>query len=408
VNAGGELEKRKAFTLFATLPTGAFGLEYTSAGWVTFGSQTEAGIDPEGTLAAAGITYQRLRHPIELYHGDSTYQMTSVVFSTVFDGNAFVIATFADDSTFLYYNGTLVGASWGGTVYTGWATTTAQAQDLKRLLEALGYTVTLIDPDDVSLYLDTAPLVRLTPNLDWSTAGDGYMGATLIGQDGAPTAAVAASRTFTITAGSTSSGTLTLTAPESVGGDDITIGTITTTGVKTPTECATLITAAVNDLTWATGYSAASNAAVVTVYAPVSFGAFTSNLHVTYTGDITADSSGSTTGAMKLTLTPGTVDVYDISATAKNLSDTLYTSLSGVYTGPVTFKWEFVENGDGITQTVHGLNESADATSASYSKYLTPGTAKSATAKCTATSSDGSPQTSHVEFSISLTLDTNQ
>jgi hypothetical protein len=105
VNQGGEIEKRKAFVL-TTLPTGTFGLEPTSSGWVTFGSIAE----PTGL---GGVAYQRLQHP------DGSTAMTSVVHSTTFSGAAFVIAEYADGNRYPFYNGTRVSDFTAGLVLTG-------------------------------------------------------------------------------------------------------------------------------------------------------------------------------------------------------------------------------------------------------------------------------------------------
>jgi hypothetical protein len=94
VSRGGEIEKRKAFVNFASLPANTFGMEATSSTIYVFGSDA-------GVVVPAGVTYQRLQHP-------DASAMTEVVYSTLYGGFPFVIAKFADGKVYPFWNGTII------------------------------------------------------------------------------------------------------------------------------------------------------------------------------------------------------------------------------------------------------------------------------------------------------------
>lgn len=129
INQGGEIEKRKAFSLFATLPANVFGLEVTTAGLISFGS-----ISPPAM--PAGITYQRLQDPAG---GNFAYYINSVQFA----GKAFVLANFDTTLTWAFYDGTVVAESVNGKVLT--TNQTTLAQNLANLIAALpGFFVSAV------------------------------------------------------------------------------------------------------------------------------------------------------------------------------------------------------------------------------------------------------------------------
>jgi hypothetical protein len=92
ITRGKEIEKRKKFAVFVSLPSGTFGLHAAANTLFTFGSADIAG------LIQSGITYQRLIHPT----GSS---MTELVFSESFNGKVYAIAKFADGSIYHYFDG---------------------------------------------------------------------------------------------------------------------------------------------------------------------------------------------------------------------------------------------------------------------------------------------------------------
>jgi hypothetical protein len=124
---GGEIEKRKAFPLYANVAiteTGAeltagvrtFGMQATAVGLTVFGSALAFGTSPtlsQPVLASAmpsGVTYQQLQHPAVIdgvTYDKTKHAMTDVRASWTYAGNIFALATFADGDRFGYYNGTL-------------------------------------------------------------------------------------------------------------------------------------------------------------------------------------------------------------------------------------------------------------------------------------------------------------
>jgi hypothetical protein len=96
ITRGGDLEKRKAFVSTYTLPSGTFGLASLSGDLYVFGSGTDPGVP-------SGITYQRLQHP-------SAQAMTAVLNVEIFNGKLYVIAKYADDSIYHFYDGSRVTA----------------------------------------------------------------------------------------------------------------------------------------------------------------------------------------------------------------------------------------------------------------------------------------------------------
>ncbi len=105
IDQGGQVEKRKAFVRTSLGNPGAsFGLEALKDSLVVFGS----GADPGGW--PANVTFQRLQHP------DGSTALSAIVASTVYNGKAFVIATFLDTRKFIFYDGTLLPDSYLGLV----------------------------------------------------------------------------------------------------------------------------------------------------------------------------------------------------------------------------------------------------------------------------------------------------
>lgn len=121
INQGGEIEKRKAFVLFATLPAGVFGLEATAGGLVAFGSQSPPAMP-------AGVAYQQLVDP-------AGGNMANFLGSTQFGGKAFVVAEFDTTLTWAFYNGVLVAEGRNGKVLT--TNQTTLATQLQTLIAAL-------------------------------------------------------------------------------------------------------------------------------------------------------------------------------------------------------------------------------------------------------------------------------
>lgn len=103
ITRGGEIEKRKAFSLFAALPTNTFGSAIGAAGLTVFGSDAAPAMP-------AGVVYQRLEHP-------SGSGMTRVVDWCRFRGKLYVLAAFSDGNVLHFYDGVLVADFWTGGAY---------------------------------------------------------------------------------------------------------------------------------------------------------------------------------------------------------------------------------------------------------------------------------------------------
>lgn len=103
VTRGGEVEKRKIFELYRTLPTGTFGLNVCGNKLFTFGSLAfSVGPASAGYAIHSPIEYRRCQHP------DEIFDMTKLVSFTTYAGKPFIIAEFADGNFYAFYDGVIV------------------------------------------------------------------------------------------------------------------------------------------------------------------------------------------------------------------------------------------------------------------------------------------------------------
>jgi hypothetical protein len=368
INSGGEIEKRKAFVKLANFfADDTFGLQDTDQGLVTFGSDAA----PNQTLPP-GVTYQRLQSP----YGNAV-NMSSVLFSCCFLGKAFVLAKFSNVSTvYAFYNGTLVGQITDGIVQdTGLLTPETISQlstDLATIvnrtagpndLGSLGWlahaNVTAALASSAGLnetalagatLVMSPPGVHFTPTITNNNSAAGLLGAKLIDQNYSGIAAVAAVAAFQLGG---SGGTVTVTAPAKADGT----GTAAVSGgavaynTSVGQTVADIVTA-INNNTFLTGYSASGSVNTVTVYAPVTFGNFTFNLHVVTTSmTVVAGTAGQ---QFALTVTPANINPQNqtppLPATAASvIGGYLAASVSGKSAGgTVTYAWQEC-NSDGTT-----------------------------------------------------------
>lgn len=128
VTRGGEVEKRKAFSNFAALPGGTFGLEVAGGKLWTFGSAVAPAM-PDG------VTYQRLQHPDGL-------AMTALVSGCAYGGKTFVIAEFSDGSRYAYFGGEIVDAFVDGVARPSMSNLAGFASHIAGLFPKNGYTCT--------------------------------------------------------------------------------------------------------------------------------------------------------------------------------------------------------------------------------------------------------------------------
>lgn len=96
ITSGGDVEVRKAFVEYATLPDNTFGLAALAGGLYIFGSGPEPGGMP------SGFNYQQLAHP-------DGADMTAVLDTDTFDGLLYVVGEYDDaDAVYHYYDGARV------------------------------------------------------------------------------------------------------------------------------------------------------------------------------------------------------------------------------------------------------------------------------------------------------------
>jgi hypothetical protein len=132
ITRGGEIEKRKIFELYKTLPAGTFGLESCANKLYTFGSADLASQVP------SGITYQRLQHP------DGIFPMTKVVSFTSYNGKTFVIAEFSDGNRYGYYNTEIISDFYNGVSRASHASIHGFLQSLVPLFPS-SYTASVVN-----------------------------------------------------------------------------------------------------------------------------------------------------------------------------------------------------------------------------------------------------------------------
>jgi len=157
VNAGGELEKIKAFDRFARLDMfdsngdpAYYDLISTEAGLVSFTHALEFGASVtqgQPTLASAtpaGIVRVQLKHPTLVNDSTENYdrtlhRLTAVTFSINFNGKSFACGQFSDGRKFLYYDGTLIQHSANGIVMENRTALSDLGNDLLRQLQAINW-----------------------------------------------------------------------------------------------------------------------------------------------------------------------------------------------------------------------------------------------------------------------------
>lgn len=92
ITRGKEIEKRKKFTPFVTLPAGTFGLQSAANSLYVFGSA------PQPANFPPSVTYRQFTAP-----GNPT--MTQVLWSETFNGLIYCVARFSDGSVHHFYDG---------------------------------------------------------------------------------------------------------------------------------------------------------------------------------------------------------------------------------------------------------------------------------------------------------------
>jgi len=395
-----------------------------------------------GPLLPTGVSYQYLAPP-NGYNSLIDITMTAVPFSCNYKGKAFVLAQFSNNSpVFAFYDGQLVKPSRNGlvlTIETGDENPTNLSQDLADQINDLDGWVAVANsivtyvngvvtkPDLTGLHLlalNGSTLIYSPPGIHFTPVVSavstlGTIRAKLLDQDFAGSPGIGSYTSFALVFGT--NGTVEVTAPLNADGT----GTISLTGgpvnfVTSLSATAAAIALAINNNTFASGYTASVSALFITVFAPSEFGVVTFNLTVDTTGDITTFSTPTPVGSFSLTLSSYNVklkasttsggttssgsvgDTNDrhhltsINVTGSVTASVVFPALGGAN---ITFLWEAVDNPNNISFTPNIAPAYSSAATCSFAKTIGTTDSVSGTFRCTA--KDGANVTAVKTFTVS-------
>lgn len=416
INQGGEVEKRKAFVNLTLTPLGqtdgatTFGLDENGTDLITFGSDNAPSFP---VLLGNGRTvrYQRLQHPAVLEgvsYDPTKHAMTQLVYSENFEGTVFAAAKFADGRTFAYYGGVLVTQSRNGLVLSGLTSVASLSTELATQFGTLPQWLSTANKDEAGATYNGSTIVKspigiyFTP-ITSETSSTGLFGAGQIDVDGTPTAGKSAFASFTVTNGTVGVDTFTITAPKTQGGT----GTATLVNAlacaATATATATAIAAAINAITFVTGYSALTNGSTnVYVYAPAAWGASANGFTLTIVTTGTANWGAGGASSLVASATPATDMVTKLVGSRPANYLVRSDNISAVATGgtaPYTYAWSQV-SGDAMT-----ISTPATAAVINVSKTLPLNTQATGVFKCVVTDSAAGTTTTNL-VSVTLSVET--
>jgi hypothetical protein len=259
ITRGKEIEKRKKFAVFASLPPGTFGLQSAGSSLFVFGSIAQ----PVGF--PANLNYQRLQHP-------SGQAMTELIFSETFNGKIYAIAKYADGSVHHFYNGSRV---------TTWDTVAASVGDNSAVASALAAQ---IEAETQFTAFSTGAVITITSvttnqafTITWTAINGGANNNQTITTATAqsPATATVATSSFTVTASDITGSVTAVT----INGTNVLFGTVA--GTSTTSDTAIVIAAAIGG-----GYTATASGStvIITSAAGASFNAFTPSVSTSGTG----------------------------------------------------------------------------------------------------------------------------
>ena len=257
INRGGEIEKRKAFVPYATLPASqTFGFEAANSNLYVFGSVSSPSVP-------AGVQYQQLVHP-------SGQSMTGILDTEVFNGGIYAVAQYADGSIYAYYGGVRV-TSWDAIVISG-GSDTAVASAFSSMINTdsnfsasyLGGVVTVTEKNNN---------VAFTVSAVATAGGSGSPTmTTATTQSAAPAVSeVLASGSFTITGG-TAGGGNTISSVK-VNGVEVLGSTVSWATSNSATATAVAAQISTYAATTTPHYTASASGAVITITAVAGSGA---------------------------------------------------------------------------------------------------------------------------------------
>lgn len=301
ITRGGEIEKAKAFLEKYTLPaSGTFGMGTDYTNLYVFGSGADPGVP-------SGVTYQRLDHP------DGSSTVDEILSVEVTDDKLYVVAKFANDDVFHYYDGSLV-TDWGaGLVRPGMTNTDGIASHLATLVDADSAVSAVAVGSVITITAGTAgvPFTIATTATN-VTGGTDDQTASVV----TPTPSVAAvtevlaTGQITVTAGTantSSTGSMTITGGGGGTVNDVTVNGVDILGSAVAWNTDTATTASdvvdqINAYSSSPNYTASLSGSTITITAAQSAGA-TPNTYVV-TASLTtvtatyADMAGGVTNAI--------------------------------------------------------------------------------------------------------------
>lgn len=276
INQGAEFEKRKAFVALggAALPTGCFGLEISSIGITTFGSIATP--SAFSSTFSGLVNYQRLQAPT----GNA---MSSVVASTSFQGNCWVIAQFNSGAeTYAFYNGVLIRDFTDGLILSSLTTNAliaaAVVAAINRTTSTTGYSA-VQDVSPTSALDITGPVgvtYTVTDVLSGSNAGSGTINIDQVNNGTPQILGVSASGQFQIVGGSTgSSNKITSIKVGAVvdGTHGVELLNASVAWGTSNQATAVAVAVAINSFTGTSNYTAQAQGSVITIFATVASGA---------------------------------------------------------------------------------------------------------------------------------------
>ena len=349
ISRGGEVEKRKAFVSTFILPTGTFGLAATSTSLFTFGSAA----DP---TVPSGMTYQRLQHPDNL-------NMVAIVYTENFDGKAYVIARYSDNSKIHFYDGVMVEDWVSGVARSGMTSNSGIATHFKDLIDAdTNYSATVaanvveVTGGDNNSFTSST----ITTNVSGGTDDQTFVAANT--QEAVPgTDETVASGGFRIQGGSSSAGVNKLSA---LTVNSVSIITSPVNWVTSDNVTAAAIATEINNTTSTPNYTAESSGNFVTISAISSTGSGPNAFVVeaTFAGDVVSsngsfDITGGTNAPGTNKIASITVNGIEILSTAVNwaTSNTATAEAVAAQIRAYNSSPEYIAHADGATVRISPL-----------------------------------------------------
>lgn len=273
ITRGGDIERTKKFVAAHALPAGTFGGFSVRNQIYVFG----AGSTPSGM--PVGVRYQQLAAP-------GAPAMSEVLDAKGFDGKVYAIAAYADGNIYHFYDGARV-TDWDALADAACTHDTVAAR-LAALIDGQSeYTAKAFGSVvEITAAVPGTDFTLTTSVTDASPTTTPTAVAATVQANVAAVAETRATGTVTITGGTASADVNTI-ASVTVDGVELLLDPVDWIGSNSDT--ANALAVAVNDNSYASGYSAAAVGAVVTLTAAVGTGAGPNGdvVAVTKTGDVT-------------------------------------------------------------------------------------------------------------------------